>query len=181
LIKEARFKFCPHCAGRKIEPLQDKGMKCADCGYTLYHNCAAAVAGIIETAGGIMLVKRRLPPRRGCYDLPGGFVDYGETLESALRREIREELNVDVAALRYFASFPNTYHYRKVTYFTTDAFFLCRLNDSRSLRAQEEVSEIAVVPPQEISLEKIAFASARQVLRKYGDLKISPKARLKLK
>jgi NAD+ diphosphatase len=177
LIKEAHFRYCHHCSGSKIEPLQDNGMRCTDCGYILYHNCAAAVAGIIETIGGIILVKRKLSPKRGYLDLPGGFVDYGESLESVLTREIREEVNIDVTDIRYFSSFPNTYHYRKVTYFTTDAFFVCRSGDSRSLRAKKEVSEITIVRPEEIVLRKIAFTSTRQVLRKYLDVNLPPKTR----
>lgn len=167
MIRQARFKFCPHCAGTKIEPLQENAIRCADCGYVLFLNCAAAVAGIVETIGGILLVRRSASPKRGYFDLPGGFVNNGESLESALKREIREELNIEVTDLRYFASFPNTYLYRRVTYFTADAFFICRLSDPRSLRAQEEIAEVMILKPEKIFLEKIAFASTRQVFRKY--------------
>ncbi len=142
-------------------------MRCANCGYIFFHNSAAAVAAIIEMPGGVVLVRRASAPKRGYCDLPGGFVDYGESLEAALQREIREELDTEITALRYFASFPNTYRYHNVTYFTTDAFFICRLAKSRSPRAQREISEFTVVPPQRIVLKEIAFPSTRQALAKY--------------
>jgi 8-oxo-dGTP diphosphatase len=44
----------------------------------------------------IILIRRRNPPFKGQYALPGGFVDIGETVESACIREAKEETNVDV-------------------------------------------------------------------------------------
>lgn len=49
---------------------------------------------IIETQGGIVLVKRATPPLG--WALPGGFVDYGESLETAARREAKEETGLDI-------------------------------------------------------------------------------------
>ena len=49
---------------------------------------------IIETEGGIVLIERRNEPRG--WALPGGFVDYGERMEDAARREAREETGLDV-------------------------------------------------------------------------------------
>jgi len=49
------------------------------------------VDGIIESGGKVLLVKRGRPPFEGRYALPGGFVESGETVESAVLREILEE------------------------------------------------------------------------------------------
>ncbi len=49
------------------------------------------VDGILRRAGGIILIRRKNPPFRGCYALPGGFVEHGETVESAVVREFYEE------------------------------------------------------------------------------------------
>jgi 8-oxo-dGTP diphosphatase len=47
----------------------------------------------------LLLVRRKLPPFEGSYALPGGFVDIGETVEEATLRELKEETNLDGAAL----------------------------------------------------------------------------------
>lgn len=54
----------------------------------------ATVDIVIEIAGGIVLVRRRNPPAG--WALPGGFVDPGETVAQAARREAKEETGLDV-------------------------------------------------------------------------------------
>ncbi|MBI5188553.1 MAG: NUDIX hydrolase [Nitrospirae bacterium] len=58
---------------------------------------------IIEYNGGIVLIKRKNPPEG--WALPGGFVDYGESLESAAVREAKEETGLDVELLRQFHTY----------------------------------------------------------------------------
>lgn len=50
--------------------------------------------------GSVVLVKRKNPPFQGFYALPGGFVEYGETVETAAVREAKEETGLDVKILR---------------------------------------------------------------------------------
>jgi ribosomal protein L16/L10AE len=65
------------------------------------------------------------------------------------------------------ASFPNIYRYKKVTYFTTDAVFICRPANVEGMHPKEEISEIAIIKPEKIDVEAMAFESSRQALRKY--------------
>jgi len=61
------------------------------------------VDAIIEVAGGIVLIKRKNPPPG--WAIPGGFVDYGETLEDAVTREAREETGLDIRLVRQFHTY----------------------------------------------------------------------------
>ncbi|MCI5131455.1 MAG: NUDIX hydrolase [Candidatus Electrothrix sp. EH2] len=75
-------------------------MRCSQCGAEIpvYKNPTPTVDIIIETDGGIVLIKRKNPPFG--WALPGGFVDYGECFEDAAVREAKEETGLDVTLLR---------------------------------------------------------------------------------
>jgi 8-oxo-dGTP diphosphatase len=57
-------------------------------------------AVVFDRAGRLLLIKRKSPPFKGCYALPGGFVETGETVEEAARRELKEETGITVESQR---------------------------------------------------------------------------------
>lgn len=81
-------------------------MICPHCGSTpalTPKSPAPTVDIIIQINGGIVLIKRRYPPLG--WALPGGFVDYGESLEQAAIREAKEETGLDVCLLKQFHTY----------------------------------------------------------------------------
>lgn len=164
-----RFSFCPRCGSGKIEVHDKNAVQCGACGYTYYHNCAAAVAAIVVSDARILLVKRAHEPQKGLYDLPGGFVDYQESLEAAVAREVKEECGLTVTDLRYFGSYPNVYEYLDVTYFSADAYFICSTRDPGALRDSDETKESVWVEPEAVDAAMLAFESVKKVLARYRD------------
>lgn len=67
---------------------------------TTYRNPVPTVDAIIEVPDGIVLIKRRFLPLG--WALPGGFVEYGETVAAAARREAKEETGLDVSLTELF-------------------------------------------------------------------------------
>ncbi len=78
---------------------------CPQCGHRLwlYRNPVPTVDILIAYRGGIVLIERRNPPPG--WALPGGFVDYGESLESAAVREAREETGLEVELTGQFHTY----------------------------------------------------------------------------
>ena len=80
-----------------------RDITCPGCGKGIkaYRNPVPTVDVIIEFQEGVVLVLRKNEPPG--WALPGGFVDYGETVEAAALREAREETNLDLRNLRQFS------------------------------------------------------------------------------
>jgi 8-oxo-dGTP diphosphatase len=77
-------------------------LKCPHCmqGIEIWDNPKPVVDAIIEIGGGIVLINRKNPPYG--WAIPGGFVDYGESVEEAVRREAKEETSLELTNLRQF-------------------------------------------------------------------------------
>ncbi len=58
------------------------------------------VDAIVERDDKILLIKRKNEPFKGCWALPGGFIEYGESAEEAVKREIKEEANLEIKIKR---------------------------------------------------------------------------------
>ncbi|MHC4510895.1 MAG: NUDIX hydrolase [Planctomycetota bacterium] len=142
----------------------DKKLFCRSCSFTYFHNVAAAVAAILELDTKILLIRRAKEPGKGKLDLPGGFIDAKENAEEAVKREVREELNVDVEVVSYLGSWPNVYEYESVTYQTCDLFFHARIDAIPTESDKREVAELLLMDPAEIPLGELAFASTRTCL-----------------
>jgi 8-oxo-dGTP diphosphatase len=60
----------------------------------------AADSVVFDKAGRLLLIRRKNPPFQGQYALPGGFVDYGERMQEAALRELREETGIEGRIIR---------------------------------------------------------------------------------
>ena len=106
---------------------------------------------------------RAAEPAKGKLGLPGGFVDPGERVEDALRREVREEIGAEIGPPSFLASFPNRYGFGNVHYHTCDFYFTAELlTASEDLRpAPNEVERLVWLAPEEVDPEALAFPSLR--------------------
>lgn len=67
----------------------------------------AVDCAVFDARGRVLLVRRGNPPFKGCHALPGGFVEVGETVEAACRRELAEETGVKAGRLRLVGVYSN--------------------------------------------------------------------------
>ena len=162
------FFHCPGCGARGPAVEGGNQLRCTACGFEYFHNAAAAATALILYRDQVLLVRRARDPQKGLLDLPGGFVAPDESLETALVRELREELGlaVDPAALRYFGSHHNRYPYAGVTYYLCDAYFLLRLSGPEALRAGDDVEHFQWWPQSALPWGQIAFPTIRWALER---------------
>ncbi|MCC6179907.1 MAG: NTP transferase domain-containing protein [Chloroflexi bacterium] len=92
-------RFCSRCGGVLAErPVEGERRRpaCSACGTIVWADPKVAVATLISWDGGLLLGRRAIDPGRGRWSFPSGYVDRGEVLEEAARREVFEETGLDV-------------------------------------------------------------------------------------
>lgn len=162
------FKFCPKCGRETLEADQTNVIQCSSCRFYFYRNPTAAVAGVIANSEGqVLLIRRAKDPSRGKLAFPGGFIDIDETAESALQREIREEVSLTVTSFSFLTSHPNHYHYREIIYPVLDLFFVCQTDTSLPSIQKDEVESIQWIRPDEVKTESLAFDSMKHAWHCY--------------
>jgi len=97
-------RFCGACGGELTDLTEECARRCPACGAVYYPQITPAVIVAVTDAEGRLLLAHNAKFHDGLYSLIAGFVDSGESLESAVRREIREEVGVKVRNIRYFGS-----------------------------------------------------------------------------
>jgi ADP-ribose pyrophosphatase YjhB (NUDIX family) len=92
----AEARFCPRCA-HPAEIDFPRRIVCSHCGYAAYFNPKPVAAAIpIDGEGRVILLRRGFDPGGGLWTFPGGFVDLGESVPDAARREADEELGLAI-------------------------------------------------------------------------------------
>ena len=105
------FRLCPSCGGELGPNSHDYGRKCPKCGSVYYAPQSPAIIVAVEREGSLLLAHNTAWPDDR-YSVIAGFVEPGECLEDAVRREVMEEVSIQVEGIEYFGSqvwpFPNS-------------------------------------------------------------------------
>jgi ADP-ribose pyrophosphatase YjhB (NUDIX family) len=156
-LEEARF--CPRC-GQPADVEFPRFISCAHCGYGAYYNPKPVAAAIPATADGrIILLRRGFEPGRGLWTFPGGFVDLGESVEEAARRETREELEIDVELGPVVGVYSRPED-RVV-------LIVYAATTTQAPRTTDEAPEVRAFTPPELPWDGLAFWSTERALRDF--------------
>lgn len=151
---------CSFCGAQFAENLAWPRV-CTACGNTSYLNPLPVAVALLPVDGGLLTVRRAIPPRLGELALPGGFIGMGESWYAAAARELWEEtgISVDPGRVRYYESLSSPAGHLLL-------FGLCppvRGADLPPFTANEEVSALVLLhEPAEL-----AFPTHTQVARMF--------------
>jgi O-acetyl-ADP-ribose deacetylase (regulator of RNase III)/ADP-ribose pyrophosphatase YjhB (NUDIX family) len=160
--------FCLH--GQEAYRVFDKGIS----GYLSYvcHKLGngpyVTVDAIIEINGGIVIIQRSNPPFG--WALPGGFLDYGESLEEAVRREAKEETGLSITGLSQFRAYSDPK--RDPRFHTIGIVFLAKAKGKP--QAGDDAAGLKIIKLSEITKSDFAF-DHKKILLDYLKYKKIPR------
>ncbi len=125
-----------------------------------YRNPFPTVDIIIEVEDKIVLIYRKNPPHG--WAIPGGFVDYGETLEDAAKREAKEETNLDIDILYLLGCYSDPK--RDPRFHTITTVFVAK--GKGELKAKDDAKQARLFKIEEIPWNELAFDHAK-ILKDY--------------
>jgi NAD+ diphosphatase len=96
-------RFCGRCGARTRLRDDERAVECPSCGLVAYPRVSPAMMTLV-TRGRELLLARSARFASGVYSALAGFVEPGETIEDCIRREVREEVGIEIARPVYFAS-----------------------------------------------------------------------------
>jgi ADP-ribose pyrophosphatase YjhB (NUDIX family) len=132
---------------------------CATCHFVFYLSPKVVAGTIPEQDGRLLLTRRSITPGKGLWTYPGGFVDFGESVADAARRETLEEtgLTVELTGLLDVFSYPGA---------PVIIVFQARVTGG-TLTPCPENDAFEWVKPADIPWEALAFPSTREALREW--------------
>lgn len=158
------MNYCSRCGAsvRHAVPEGDNRERhiCVDCG-TIHYQNPKIIAGCIPVwEDRLLLCRRAIEPRIGLWTLPAGFMEQGETLSEAARRETWEEANAEVELDKLHSIFtlPHIAH--------VQVLFRARLLEPRFSPGHESL-ETRLFAEEGIPWEELAFATIRRALHLY--------------
>lgn len=152
-----KYKFCPVCGGRLENKFHhgEKQLICSKCHFVFYQNSRPTTSALITKGNKILLVKRSIKPKLDYWDTPGGFLKEGEEPIKGLKREIREELGIEIFKIRFLGIYLDEYFWAGLKLKTLNIYYLAQIKSGK-IRPADDVAEARWFSRSEIP-RKMAF------------------------
>lgn len=98
-------RYCGKCGSKTLLKADERAITCTNCGQTVYPKISPAIIVAIVNGDRILLANNN-NFRPNWYSLVAGYADIGESLEDTVKREVKEEVGIDVSHIRYYKSQP---------------------------------------------------------------------------
>ena len=146
--------FCGRCGAPTVNSETERAKICPACGYTAFPRLSPAVIVLVERGDEVLLARGpQFVPGR--YAVIAGFVEPGESLEGAVRREIGEEVGLQVDRIAYFGSQPWPFPHQLMIGFTAQyAGGEIRIDGAEIVEAQWFRADSLPGVPQKLSISR---------------------------
>ena len=156
-------KYCGICATRMVAHGKERAMKCPECGRVVYPTISPSV--IVGVTHEDKLLLTRYQPTHSAYRnyaLVAGYTEVGETLEETVRREVLEEVGLQVKNITYYKSQPWSF---------TDTLlvgFFCEVDgDSTITREEDELEEAIWIEKQNLQVHASQISLTNEMMEQF--------------
>jgi ADP-ribose pyrophosphatase YjhB (NUDIX family) len=159
------FVYCPLHGATLEKPNDDGGARCPIDGRMWYRNPAPTAGAAIIIDGKALVTRRGVDPEKGKFDVPGGFLKPGEEPLDGLKREIAEELGIEIEVSVEDCVQMTSHRYGPAGDYVLALGFLARLVSGEP-RAADDVDEIAIVDENELENLDFAWEHDKRLVRR---------------
>ncbi len=161
-------RFCERCGSAFRQDTVNPQV--CEAGHQHFDNPIVTVDSVFfNTEGEVLVAKRAIDPWKGQYDLVGGFVEVGETLEQCFEREAKEETGLertDYGEVLYVSSGPVTYPYKGTDKQLIIPAFVTQLKPNARPKARDDVAALAFYPLADIDSLLFCNPEYPKIIRK---------------
>jgi ADP-ribose pyrophosphatase YjhB (NUDIX family) len=163
-------RYCPRCA-TELELRESAGPDparptCPNCGWVHYDNPTPTVQAWIDRDGEFLALRRAGEPKKGEWNMPGGFVEVDESGPEAIAREVREETGLEIEVREVIGIFPSQYGEGEDAKPIFDVAYLCSPTGG-DMEVSDESLEAAWFALEDFP--EPAFAGERMALQALRD------------
>jgi ADP-ribose pyrophosphatase YjhB (NUDIX family) len=147
---------------------------CPSCGHIAYENPKVVVGSVVAHEGRVLMCRRAIPPRRGLWTLPAGYLELGETIEEGAQREAWEEAEAAITLDGILGVFTIS----RIA--QVQVIFRARFAAAARFAPGAESLEVGLFAVEEIPWDSIAFPSVIWALNAWherGEGPLGPPAR----
>ena len=160
------MKFCTECGQRLVKKVPPgdslERSVCVSCDSVHYQNPRIITGCIAHWQGEVLLCRRAIEPRTGCWTLPAGYMENDETMEQGALREAREETGADIRLDTLYSVFD--IKAINQVYIIYRGVLL-----GPDLTAGPECSDVRLFHPGEIPWDNLFYPAIGDLLQRYTD------------
>jgi ADP-ribose pyrophosphatase YjhB (NUDIX family) len=159
--RSSRMMYCPFCTAPLVhrDIAGRSRLACSRCNFVYWDNPKPVAVTLVPKDGGLVLVKRKLPPRDGFWALPGGFIEAYESPADAAVREVLEETGLKVEIDHLIEAIAPAKRANEIL-----LFFVAKPTTDEPT-AGDDAAEVRVFKRED--LPEIAFDSHERIIREW--------------